>query len=157
MKLDLIAVGSLLISFFSAAQVKQVAYQSGLVKRSKAKLSGPIFLQAFVFAGLEHQSLSLSKVAQACADLGVNISPQGLDQRISRHSVAFMESMFKAAMSLFVNRISLPLPVLEQFSAINIVDSSAIPLPKAMADHYPAQGRNPKAATMKIRLVFEFL
>lgn len=157
MKLDLKAVGSLLISFFSAAQVKQVAYQSGLVKRSKAKLSGPIFLQAFVFAGLEHESLSLAKVAQACADLGVNISPQGLDQRISRQSVVFMESMFKAAMSLFVNWIPLPLPVLEQFSAINIVDSSAIPLPKEMAESYPAQGRNPKAATLKIRLVFEFL
>jgi hypothetical protein len=92
-KLDLKAVGSLLVSFFSAAQVKQVAYSSGLTKRSNARLSGSIFLQAFVFAGLEHESLSLSKVAQACADLGVNISPQGLDQRISRHSVAFMESM----------------------------------------------------------------
>lgn len=156
MDLDLRAMGSMIITYFTSPKISQLAYQSGFVQRSSAKLSGFVFLQAFVFASLEHVSLSLSKVAQSCADLGLTISEQGLDQRINPRSVAFMEAMFAEAMRLLVNQQPLLVSVLAQFSAVNLIDSSGIPLPASLAELYPAS-RNHEAANLKLRVVFDFL
>jgi hypothetical protein len=119
-------------------------------------LSGPLFLQAFVFASLEHVTLTLSKVAQSCADLGLPITEQGLDERINQRSVAFMQEMFATAMQLLVHKQPLLVPVLAQFSAVNLIDSSGIPLPPSMAGLYPAS-KNSEAANLKLRVVFDFL
>lgn len=156
MDLDIRAMGSMIITYFTSPKISQIAYQSGFVQRSSAKLSGFQFLQAFVFASLEHVSLSLSKVAQSCADLGLPISEQGLDQRINERSVAFMEAMFAEAMRLLVNQQPLLVAVVAQFSAVNLIDSSGIPLPASLAELYPASG-NHEAANVKLRVVFDFL
>jgi hypothetical protein len=148
MDLDLRAMGSMITTYFTSPKISQLAYQSGFVQRSSAKLSGLLFLQAFVFASLEHVTLNLSKVAQSCADLGLTISEQGLDQRINQRSVAFMEAMFAEAMRLLVNKQPLMVSVLAQFSAVNLIDSSGIPLPAS---------RNHEAANLKLRVVFDFL
>jgi hypothetical protein len=71
-------------------------------------------------------SITLSKVAQSCADLGLTITEQGLDQRINQSSVAFIQEMFAEAMRMLVNKQPLLVPVLAQFSAVNLIDSSGI-------------------------------
>jgi hypothetical protein len=58
---------------------------------------------------------------------------------------------------VFINRLPLPVAVLQQFSQVNLIDSSLIPLPEAMASEYPGCGRRAAKATLKLRLVFDFL
>ena len=156
MEIEVKEVGRVITEYFTSPKINQVAYKSGFVQRSQAKLNGLLFLQAFVFASLEYVSLSLSKVVQSCADIGLNISEQGLDERINQRSVAFMEQMFAEAMQLMVNKQALMVSLLAQFSAVNLIDSSGIPLPASMATMYPAS-RNLQAANLKLRLVFDFL
>jgi len=144
-------------TFFSEAEVTQVAYQTNFVQRSGSKLSGLIFLQAFVFACLEHSRVSLSKIAQSCLDLGVVVSAQAIDQRLGLASVAFVQQMFLQAMLIFVNRLALPLPLIAQFSGLNLIDSSIIPLSDKLAPTYPGSGGNGPKASLKVRLVFDFL
>jgi len=150
-------VARVLTTFFDENKVRQVAYQTNFEQRSGSKITGLIFLQAWVFAGLEHSVLSLNKVAQSCLDLGVQVSSQGLDQRLSGASVAFMSQMFVAALSHFVNQIALPLPILSQFVAVNLYDSSSIPLAETSAASYPGRGGNASQAILKVRLAFDFL
>lgn len=150
-------VAEVISTFFDWAKVTQVAYQTNFVQRSGSKLSGLIFLQAWVFAGLEHSRLSMNKIAQSCLDLGVVITAQAIEQRLSAASVAFMQQMFVAAMSCFINQVALPLPLLSQFSAINLSDSSSIPLSDKWAATYPGSGGNAPQASLKLRLVFDFL
>jgi hypothetical protein len=150
-------VARLISTFFERAKVTQVAYQTNFEQRSGGKLSGLLFLQAWVFACLEHSQVSLNKVAQSCLDLGVAITPQGLAQRLSAASVAFLEQMFRQALSCFFNQVALPLPLLSQFRAINLIDSSSIPLADELATTYPGSGGNAPAAILKLRLVFDFL
>jgi hypothetical protein len=156
MGIDIREIGSMMTNYFTSPKISQIAYKSGFVQRSSAKLSGLLFLQAFVFASLEHVTITLSKVAQSCADLGLPITEQGLDDRINQSSVTFMQEMFAEAMRMLVNKQPLMVPVLAQFSAVNLIDSSGIPLPVSMAGLYPAS-RNIEAANLKLRLVFDFL
>lgn len=156
MEIDMSAIGIIMTAYFTSPKINQIAYKSGFVQRSSAKLSGLLFLQAFVFASLEHVTLTLSKVAQHCADLGLAITEQGLDERINQSSVAFMQEMFGVAMQVLVNQQPLLVSVAAQFSAVNLIDSSGIPLPASLAELYPAS-RNNKAANLKLRVVFDFL
>lgn len=156
MKLDLQAIGLLIVSFFKDSQVHQIARRTKFVRRVSS-LTGPIFLQAMVFACLEHPRLTLNHVAQTCLDLDVTVTPQGIDERISAASVAFMQAVFGRAMSTFINDLPLPLLVVQQFTALNMMDSSSIPLPEALADEYPGSGGNASQASLKMRLAFDFL
>ncbi|MCP4937099.1 MAG: IS4 family transposase [bacterium] len=93
----------------------------------------------------------------ACADLGVEISAQGFDQRLNSYTLEFLKEMLSRAMVQFKNNSPLPLPILQQFSAINLVDSTVIALPDNMAAEFPGCGGDGPQASVKIQLKFEFL
>lgn len=153
--LDLQTLGQQLSTFFSAT-VEGVARQSQFVRRS-SPLSGLKFLQALVFGFLEQPQATLSSLAQVCLEMGVTITSQGLDERFSPFSVTFMQTMFAQACTLFKNRVPLPLPLLQQFTAINLVDSTHMTLPPQLQTEYPGCGGSASPASLKIQLVFEFL
>jgi hypothetical protein len=155
MQLNLIAVGAMIQDFFGSA-VEVVASRTRFVCRFR-KLGGRVFLQALVFGFIEKPHASLSDLAQVCLDLSVEITPQGLDHRIDEQAVVFLKEMFSRAIEQFKNKVPLPLPILQQFSAINILDSSVIALPPSMVETYPGCGGNGPEASLKVQLVFEFL
>jgi hypothetical protein len=65
--------------------------------------------------------------------------------------------MFSQAMETFKNDRPLPLEVLQQFRAINILDSSVKALPDNMVEEYAGCGGDGPQASLKMQLVFEFL
>lgn len=71
--------------------------------------------------------------------------------------MAFLKALFSQALEIFKSNCPLPLSILQQFTAINIVDSSTKSLPENMAAEYPGCGRKGATAALKIQLVFEFL
>jgi hypothetical protein len=116
-----------------------------------------IFLQASVFGFIDDPEANLDDLAGYCADLGVDISAQGLDQRINARTVDFFEVMLSQAIDQFKNSLPLPLPILQQFSAINLVDSTTVSLPETMVAEYPGCGGDGPVASLKVQLNFEFL
>jgi hypothetical protein len=153
---DLEKVAQEMQDFFAPLEVETIARQTGFVKRQPG-LTGLIFLQAMIFASIEHQQVSLKQLAQSCHDLGLKITAQGFDQRLGPESVAFMQAMFSQAMTRFRNELPLPLAILHQFSHIYLLDSTIIPLPDSLVDQYPGSGGNASAASLKIQLLFDFL
>jgi hypothetical protein len=145
-----------MVHFFSDKRVEETARQTQFVRR-KSEITGVGFLKAVVMGFLEKPGSSLNELAQSFLDLGVEVSAQGIDERINVFSVAFLRAIFSQALELFKNKCPLPLSVLQQFSAINIVDSSTKSLPENMADEYPGCGRVGAQAALKIQLVFDFL
>lgn len=142
------------IEKFFGQDVERIARETGFVQR-RSKLNGLVFLQAMVFGCIEHAVISLSQIAQACLDIGVEISAQGIDERINESSVSFLRQIFAKAVEFF--RHEQPLPFLDQFSHVYLVDSSQIALPESMAELYPGSGGNGPEASLKIQLVFDFL
>ena len=77
-----------------------------------------------VLGFLEKSDSALNEIAQSFLDVGVDVTVQGVDDRINPFRVAFLRTIFTQALEIFKNKCPLPLSVLQQFSAINIVDSS---------------------------------
>jgi hypothetical protein len=144
-----------MVGFFSDT-VEETARQTQFVRR-KSEITGLSFLKAMVLGFLEKPGSSLNELAQSFLDVGVEVTPQGVDERIHMFSVKFLKAIFCQALELFKNKCPLPLSVLQQFSAINLVDSSTKSLPENMADEYPGCGRVGAQAALKIQLVFDFL
>ncbi len=142
--------------FFNKEEIEKVARRTKFVQRY-SPLNGFIFLQAAIFAFIDDPEANLDDLAQACADLGVEISLQGFDQRLNPYTLEFLKEMLSRAMEQFKNNSPLPLPLLQQFSAINLVDSTVIGLPDNMVAEFPGCGGDGPQASLKIQLKFEFL
>ena len=155
-KLDTTGISEKMVHFFSEQRVEELARETKFVRR-KSAISGLNFLKAVVLGFLEKSGSSLNELAQSFLDVGVEVTPQGIDERINAFSVTFLRNLFSQALERFRNKCPLPLSVLQQFSAINIVDSSTKSLPETMAEDYPGCGRVGAQAALKIQFVFDFL
>jgi len=153
--MDTTGISEKMVGFFSD-KVEATARQTKFVRR-KSEITGLNFLKAMVMGFLEKPVSSLNEIAQSFLDIGVDVTPQGIDDRINAFSVVFLRAIFLQALEIFKNKCPLPLSVLQQFSAINIVDSSTKSLPENMANEYPGCGRVGAKAALKIQLVFDFL
>lgn len=142
--------------FFNKKKIEDVARHTKFVQR-RSPLGGFIFLQAAIFGFIDDPKANLDDLAQTCADLGVEISIQGFDKRLNTYTLEFLKEMLSRAMEQFKNKSPLPLPILQQFSAINLVDSTVIALPDNMAVEFPGCGGNGPKASVKVQLKFEFL
>lgn len=153
--MDTTGISEKIVGFFSE-QIEDTARQTKFVRR-RSEITGLNFVKALVLGFLEKPASSLNEISQSFLDIGVNVTPQGIDERINAFSVDFLRAIFSQALEIFKNKCPLPLAVLRQFSAINIVDSSTKSLPENMADEYPGCGRAGAKAALKIQLVFDFL
>lgn len=144
------------ISKFAGNDAEIVARQTRFVQRV-SDLTGLGFLQALILGFLEKDDISLNTLAQVCADIGIDITAQGLDQRITDKAVTFMREMFARAIGIFRNQIPLPLPILQQFTSIHLTDSSVVALADSMADDFAGCGGKGPKASVKLQLVFDFL
>ena len=104
MKLGLSQVAMSIKDFFGENAVKIKARKTKFVQRLSS-LDGRRFLQTVVFGFIENPDASLNDLSQVCLDLGVDITPQGLDQRINEKAVVFLKEMFVKAMDKFKNKI----------------------------------------------------
>lgn len=141
---------------FAGPDVEIVARSTGFVQR-KSALNGQRFLGTLTLGYFENPRASLNDLAQTSADLGVDISAQGLDQRINEHALCFMKAMFERALAQFQSDVSLPIELVKQFNGIYLTDSSSIALPESMAAEYAGCGGSGPKASVKVQLTFEFL
>ena len=126
-------------------------------EQRQSKMSGLKFLQIMVLGFLQHPTASLNMLCQVAADLGVDITKQGLQKRLTSAAVTFMETMFEYSKVQLQNQIPIPLPLLTQFRAVHLVDSSGIALPDSLATEFPASGGKGSEAGLKMQTIWEFL
>ena len=156
-KLGLEFIGQKIVDYFSK-DVEVTARETKFVQR-RSPISGQVFMKALVLGYLEKPKASLNEIAQSCLDLGIVVTTQAIDERINPFSVAFMQAMFCQALMVFKNRQPLALAILQQFTAINLVDSTTKGLPDSMATEYPGCGGPSECgkSSLKLQLVFDFL
>lgn len=134
----------------------RVARETKFVQR-ESKLTGSKFLLSWVAGFVQHPKASLNILCQVAEDIGVRVTKQGMQKRLTQAAVKFMEEMFERVRAALQNRISIPLALLTQFAAIQLVDSTGIALPDSLADEFPAAGGNGPQAGMKLQTIWEFL
>lgn len=105
--------------------------ESGFIKR-KRELSGATFVQSMVFGWLANGNASLSELGQAAANVGVQISPQGLDNRFTPEAAECLHQVLERVMSIVMESQEETIPVLTRFAGVYITDSSVISLPTSL-------------------------
>src|SRR5262249_5036298 len=130
---------------------------SGFIQRQR-KLGGASFVQGLVFGWQANPMASLEELCQSAAVCGVQISPQGLQERLnSPQATLFLRQMLEQSLTYLVAGTS-DLPArLEQFAGIYLQDSTTISLPDGLAQEWRANGNQVKVgAGMKVQTVFNY-
>ena len=82
-------------------EAEQAARDTGCVRRVR-KLSGATFVQTLVLGWLQDPHASLDALADFAADLGIDLSPQALDQRLTPAATHCLAAVLTAALQRVV-------------------------------------------------------
>jgi ribosomal protein L21 len=108
-----------------------------------------------ILGSLEAGDKTLTGYAQVSADLGVEISASGLNQRINEAGVELLQRILGKSMQLSQEKL-VQKELLQRFSSVQILDSSYLALPKTLAQQYPGLGGR-GAAGLKLWLNYDYL
>jgi hypothetical protein len=110
-------------------------------------LSGATFSQTLVFGFLGNSPATLEELTQTAAALGVDISPQALDQRFTASAAACLQQVLLTAMARVITAEPVAIPLLQRFTAVYVQDSSPIVLPEVFAAQWHGCGGSTASST----------
>lgn len=132
----------------------QIGRESGFIQRHR-KLSGSSFAQALIFGWQSNPKASLEDLCQSASVCGVQISPQGLQDRLNSVSAnRFLHQLLLKGLTYLVEAHSSRDDLLSQFNGVYIQDSSKIELPSSL--HSIWQGNQKEQATLKLQVVLDY-
>jgi hypothetical protein len=123
------------------------------------KLTPAALLRTLVFGWLERPHARLEDFG---LDLGV--SPQAVDQRLTRTAADFLLRVLTDALHCLYEQVTATrrtvLPLCQRFVAVEVEDCTSVPLPKSLAAAFPGCGGSGRAATgaaLKLHTRYEVL
>jgi hypothetical protein len=129
---------------------------SGFVQRS-SKLTGVRFVQLLVLACLGRVDVTLRQMVVVGAELGVELSVAGLNQRLTQPAVRLLAQVLQAALTQTHTLAGEGCALFAHFSAVHIQDSTSLSLPQPMAAAWRGAGGNASSAGAKVLLAYEYL
>lgn len=132
----------------------RIGRESGFIQRQR-KLSGASFAQGLVFGWQANPQASLEELCQSARVCGVEISPQGLQERLnSPQANRFLHQLLLKWVSYLVQSQSERDDLLASFAGVYIQDSSQIELPSSL--HTIWQGQGTEQAMLKLQAVLDY-
>jgi len=101
-------------------------------------LKGATFSQTLMFGFLGNPQATLEELTQTAAALGVEISPQALDQHFT--AAACLHQVLLTAIARVITAEPVAIPLLQRFTAVYVQDSSTIVLPEVLAAQWHGCG-----------------
>jgi Transposase DDE domain len=124
----------------------EAARTTRFVQRT-SPLSGATFSQTLVFGFLGNPQATLEELTQTAAALGVEISPQALDQRFTASAAACMHQVLVTAIARVITAEPVTIPLLQRFTAVYVQDSSTIVLPEVFVAQWSGCGGSTASGT----------
>ena len=132
----------------------QIGRESGFIQRQR-KLSGSSFAQTLIFGWQANPNASLEELCQSASVCGVEISPQGLQERLNSVSANnFLHHLLLKGLRYLVETRTPRDDLLRHFNGVYIQDSSKIELPSSL--HTIWQGNQKEQATLKVQVVLDY-
>lgn len=143
----------LLQTTFAAATVEANEFAK-VVKRVR-KFSPVSLAQAFILAFLGNPRASAQHVAETASSLGIDISPQAVEQRYSPELQVFFETLFTKMVQTVVRADTLFASILDRFPRVSLMDSTFLGLPVSQAEKYRGGGVRGGAVKAGLKLQTE--
>ena len=141
---------------FQAEAIRHLARETGVVKRI-SKMDGLHLLRTLAFGFIEHPQASLGDLCEISEDLGVPISRQGVDERLTEAMVVFLQACLTRMLQTLQAKRGLVPAVLAQFPEVYLQDSTIQSLPESLQEQFPGSGGKASPASLKIQLLFGLL
>lgn len=137
---------------------ESAARRTGFVQR-ESKLNGSLFAKTMVFGCLGSPVTKLDELSQAAACFHLQITSQGLDNRFKRPAATFLQEVLNGAVAELIAADGVAVPLLQRFSAVEVIDGSAILLPPELAEVWRGCGGSTAAgdAAVKIEVRLDLL
>lgn len=133
---------------------EHAAQLTGFVQR-KRQLTGPLFVQALVFGWLDNPQAPLDDLTCVAADLGADLTPQALHQRLTPQAADCLAAVLDHALAHLLAARPAAIPLLRRFHGVYIQDSTTISLPAELAAFLPGCGGNASTAAIKLQVRWE--
>jgi hypothetical protein len=100
---------------------------------------------------------TLSELSQSAALCGVNISPQGLAQRMTASAAACLRQVLEASLVLVASSGEGSATFLEQFNGLYLLDSTEVPVPVEWESVWSGGGnQNRRRAALKVQTLWDY-
>ncbi len=141
---------------FSIEFLNRLSKKTGFVKR-KSKLNAETFLAFNTFSSDDLCDKSLSTLCgRLAAQYNISISPQALNERFNKRSVAFMQEVFNAMMIKQNNILNQENKNLS-FNRILVNDATSYGLPEKFNNEFKGSGGSSSKSAIKIQLQYDLL
>lgn len=100
----------------------------------RAKFTASTLVQTLVFGFLAHPNASLEHLTHTAARVGVDVSTQAIDQRLSLPTAALLREVLESSLHHLIAADPVAIPLLQRFNGVRIQDSTTIVLPDALAE-----------------------
>ena len=147
-------------SQFSKREINDLAWETGLIKRSSAKIGGYDFLASLLVASLDPAHSSLERICEIITRINrsTRITAQAVMAKINTEdSVNFLKSVFSNILSKkaaeFTEVYKVPLRF---FSKVLIQDSSVIQLNGKLQKHFKGSGGRASSSFAKLDVIYDY-
>lgn len=132
-------------------EVKEIARQTGAVKRER-KLDAATFVQSLIFGFWQDPDLRISGLAQIAGRREVVVSEAAISQRFHAASAALLLEVLKRLVAVRLESEPVEIPLLRQFAAVIVEDSSILTLPDELAEVWRGCGGSEAASRAALKL-----
>jgi hypothetical protein len=126
----------------------ELGKQTGFIQRQR-KFSGASFVQALVFGWLAKADSTMEELSQSAANIGVEVSRQGVDERFNAAAAGFLQRMVEETVKCVLRRPNVTTAIMERFNGVYVEDSTVLKLPAALKDIWA--GCNDSALKISVR------
>ena len=106
-----------------------------------------------MFGWLANPNASLEELTRTATSLGIDISPQALDQRFTYEASECLRQILDEAVGTLIAADPVAIPVLQRFNGVYIQDSSVVVLPDELSEIWPGcGGSTPKNTSASVKL-----
>ncbi|MBA3946895.1 MAG: IS4 family transposase [Herpetosiphonaceae bacterium] len=129
-----------------------VAQEQAYVKRpDRAKFTPSTLVQTLVFGWWATPDATIEQLAQMAHRVGVEASPQAIDQRFTAKTAALLEAVLAASMQHVARTQPVAIPILQRFTSVLVHDSTTIPLPDALTTTWRGCGNDTAHGTAGLK------
>ena len=129
----------------------EAARATNFIKR-QVKVTGSNFCQTLVMGWLGNPEATLEDLCQTAAVVGLEITPQGLEQRFTKEAAEFMKRELEEAMAQVIQTEPVAIPILQRFKGVYLSDSSTISLPNELAGVWAGCGNQSGTGNAALKL-----
>ncbi len=132
-------------------EADDIAWETGVTKR-KGKIDVATFVQSLIFGFWQDPELRLSGLAQVGGRREVHVTESAISQRFTPECASMLRIILQRLAEVRLESEKVDIPLLKQFSAVIVEDSTSITLPAELAEIWKGCGEegSPSSSTVKL-------